>query len=95
MEPVESAILEAFAGDWFYSLPYVMAWLAEMMSSEAEPSGCLAAVATLVHDVLRAVLFAASFSSRFSDREALTTHEGLRLLLGLLFLFLFISILLG
>ena len=95
MKSVKGAFLEAFTGGWLESLPYVMAWLAEMMSAEAEPSGCFAAVATLVHDIFCAMLLTVSFASRFSDRKALAAQEGLMLFLWLLFFLFLINILLG
>ena len=73
MEPVEGALLEALTRDWLDCLPNVVAGLAEVVGAEAEPAGCFAAVPALVHDVLCAMLLAASLSSRLPDRKTLST----------------------
>lgn len=60
VEAIQRALAETFTGEGLHLLPVVVAGLAEVVSTEAEPPGSLAAVAALVHDVIGSMLFAAS-----------------------------------
>ena len=52
MEAIQWAFIKALARVWLHRLPSVVTGLAEMVSTEAEPSGSFAAVAAFVNDVV-------------------------------------------
>ena len=66
MEPIEWALLKSLARLGLYSLPDVVAWLTEMVSTEAKPFGSLAAIATFIHYVLSAMFLTMSLARTLS-----------------------------
>lgn len=102
MEAIQRALAESLARERLHFLPVVVARLAEVMSTEAEPSGSLAAVTALVHDVVGSMLCAVSHSNLDTVLLAETTDEVLWLSLMCMFFdflvspfYLFIALLLS
>ena len=91
VEPIERALAESLAGERRDLLPVVVARLAEVMGTEAEPPGSLAAVAALVHDEVGSMLRAVSHTDLHTVLLAETADEIFGLSLVWLFLDLFVS----
>lgn len=102
MEAIKWALSESLTGERLHFLPVVVARLAEMMSTEAEPSCSLAAVAALVHDIVGSMFCAVSHSNLDTVLLAETADEVFWLSFVWLFfdllitlLYLFIALLLS
>ena len=69
MESVEWALFKSLAGRGLHCLPNVdvVARLTEVMGTETEPSGCLATVAALKHDMFCSMLLTVSLARCFPD----------------------------
>ena len=67
VESVEWALFKSLAGRGLHCLPNVVARLTEVMGTETEPSGCLATVAALKHDMFCSMLLTVSLARCFPD----------------------------